>query len=89
MPGARCDRAPACRALACVQREQDEAIMRTDSTRRRCAVVFEAPGLDVEVADDPALELELDAELLDSIFPRTSTSWFACWRSSLLSPSRT
>jgi hypothetical protein len=73
----------------CGQREQDEAIMRTDSTRTRCAELFEPLGLDVALADEPALELELDAELLDSILPRISTSWFACWRSSLLSPSRT
>jgi hypothetical protein len=52
--------------------------MRTDSTRTRCAFVFEALLLDVELVDEPALELELDGELLDSILPRISTSWFAC-----------
>ena len=43
--------------------------MRTDSTRRRCAVVFEAPGLDVEVADDPAV---------DPVVPTVPPIWLPC-----------
>jgi hypothetical protein len=63
--------------------EQVDEIMRTDSTRTFCAVE------DVDAVLDPEGDVALaELPLVGSRRPRISTSWFACWRSSLLSPSR-
>ena len=82
--------------------EQVDDTIRTDSTRTRCAVDDEdeepepvaAPADEVEpvvglLDEVPAVDPEpLEPGVLDSRRPRISTSWFTCWRSSVLSPSR-
>jgi hypothetical protein len=73
---------------------QVDAIMRTDSTRRRWPLdMLELPVVPLPLvavpADDvePVLGVPLVLELLDSRLPLISTSWPTCGRSSLALPS--
>lgn len=73
---------------------QVDDTIRTDSTFTFCAVEDDADeepepvAAPVDVPEVEPVALDVVGLLLDSKRPRISTSWFTCWRNSLLSPSR-